>query len=113
MRRDLCLLCAVALTSCLTRSAPAADPPAEPPAAAAIAEKMAGVTDELNKAVTGKPVQTAQTAIVDDLDRLIASLEKQAQNARNGMKRNNPRQGMADSMISSGTGGIGTLLNPG
>ena len=109
MRRDLCLLCAVALTSCLPRSA-SAD---EPAPAAVIAEKMAGVTDDLNKAVTGKPVQTAQKVIVEDLDKLIASLEKECQNCRNGMKRNNPRNGMADSTISSGTGGIGTLLNPG
>ncbi len=28
------------------------------------------------------------------------------------LKRNNPKRGMRDSMISSGTGGIGTLVNP-
>src|SRR6185312_5546981 len=42
-----------------------------------------------------------------------ASLEKQCQACRGGIKRNNPSRGMADSMISGGTGGIGTLLNPG
>jgi len=70
------------------------------------------LTDDLNRTVTGKPVQVKQKAIVDDLDKLIASLEKQCENCRNGMKRNNPRQGMDDSRISSGQGGIGTLLNP-
>ena len=65
---------------------------AEPPAEA-IAAKMAGVTDELNRSETGKPVQTEQKAIVRDLDALIASLEKQCQNCQNGMKRNNPKRG--------------------
>jgi len=108
MRRDLCILCATGLISCLLRPAFAADPPA-----AAIAGKMAVVSDDLNRNETGKPVQTVQKAIVHDLDALIASLEKQCQNCRNGMKRNNPNRGMADSMIGSGTGGIGTLVNPG
>ncbi len=107
MRRDLCFLHAAALTLCLLRPSFGAEPPA-----AAIATKMAVVTDDLNRNETGKPVQTRQKAIVNDLDALIASLEKQCQNCRNGMKRNNPNRGMADSMIGSGTGGIGTLLNP-
>jgi hypothetical protein len=108
MRRDLKLLYGTALLACLTPTAFAADPPA-----ATIASKMATVTDELNRNETGKVVQTEQKVIVRELDDLIASLEKKAQSARNGVKRNNPRQGMADSMIGSGTGGIGTLLNPG
>src|SRR5215213_578743 len=108
MRRNIRILGAAALMSCLIRPAFAADPPA-----AAIAVKMAGVTDELNRTVTGKPVQDEQKAIVRDLDELIASLEKQCEACKNGRKRNNPNRGMADSMISSGTGGIGTLLNPG
>jgi hypothetical protein len=107
MRRNVCLLCAACLALCLVRTATA-----DEPTPATIATKMSGVTDDLNRNVTGKPVQVAQKAIVDDLDALIASLEKQCQNCRNGMKRNNPNRGMADSMISSGTGGIGTLLNP-
>ena len=107
MRRDLRILGATALMSCLLRPAFAADPPA-----AAIATKMTGVTDDLNRNETGKPVQTEQKAIVRDLDELIASLEKECEACRGGMKRNNPTRGMADSMISSGTGGIGTLVNP-
>lgn len=107
MRRDLRILGATALLSCLL-------PPAfgEEPPAAAIAKKMATVTDELNRTETGPPVQTEQKEIVSDLDKLIASLEKQCQACRTGVKRNNPKRGMEDSMISAGTGGIGTLLNP-
>lgn len=108
MRRILGLLFAAALMSFSLQTAFGADPPA-----AAIAGKMAGVTDELHRVETGKPVQTEQTAIVRDLDALIASLEKQCENCRKGgLKRNNPKRGMDDSMISSGTGGIGTLVNP-
>lgn len=90
-----------------------------PPAMAAeiqavdIATKMGGVVDNLGRKQTGEPVQGEQKAIVRDLDELIASLEKQCQACRNGIKRNNPNRGMADSMISSGTGGIGPLTNPG
>jgi hypothetical protein len=107
MRRDLRILGATALMSCLLPPAFGADPPA-----AAIASKMAGVTDELNKKETGSPVQSEQKAIVRDLDALIASLEKQCENTRAGIKRNNPNRGMPDSMISRGTGGIGALKNP-
>jgi len=89
-------------------------PPAfgEEPPAAAIATKMAGVTDELNKKVTGPPVQTTEKEIVRDLDALIASLEKQCEACRNGIKKNKPTRGMDDSRIGRGTGGIGDLLNP-
>lgn len=110
MRRDLCILGATALMSCLLQPAFGAESPVQPEA---IATKMAGVTDELNRNQTGQPVQAEQKAIVRDLDELIASLEKQCQACRSGMKRNNPNRGMADSMIGNGTGGIGTLLNPG
>ena len=108
MRPNLRMLGATALTFWLIAPAFGADPPA-----AAIAEKMADVTDNLNRAQTGKPVQAKQKTIVQELDELIASLEKKAQNARNGIKRNDPTVGMRDSMISGGTGGIGTLVNPG
>jgi len=107
MRRTIRILGPAALLPCLLQPAIAADPPA-----AAIATKMANVTDELNRTVTGKPVQEQQKAIVRDLDDLIASLEKQCENCKGGMKRNRPNQGMADSMIGRGTGGVGTLLNP-
>jgi len=108
MSWDIRTLGATALMACLLPPALGADPPP----AAAIATKMASVTDELNRNETGPPVQAEQKTIVRDLDELIASLEKQCQACRGGVKRNNPRRGMADSMISAGTGGIGTLLNP-
>lgn len=77
-----------------------------------IAGKMTHVVDNLGQKQTGEPVQGEQKAIVRDLDALIASLEKQLENTRNGIKRNRPMRGMADSTISSGTGGIGDLANP-
>jgi len=101
------MLVATGFMSFLLQPAFGGDPPA-----AAIATKMAGVTDELNRKETGKPVQTEQKAIVHELDELIASLEKQCEACKGGLKRNNPNRGMRDSMISSGTGGIGTLVNP-
>ncbi len=85
---------------------------ADDPKADEIAAKMGLVVDDLGKKQTGNPVQTEQKEIVSDLDALIASLEKECQNCKNGIKRNNPNRGMADSMISSGTGGIGDLTNP-
>ena len=60
----------------------------------------------------GAPVQEQQKTIVRDLDDLIASLERECENCRGGMKRNNPKNGMNDSFISRGTGGIGTLVDP-
>jgi len=101
------MVMAAGMVSFLLQPAFAGDPPA-----AAIATKMAGVTDDLNRKVTGKPVQTEQKAIVHDLDELIASLEKQCENCKGNRKNNNPNRGMRDSMISSGTGGIGALVNP-
>jgi hypothetical protein len=76
-----------------------------------IASKMGGVVDQLGKKQTGVPVQGEQKAIIHDLDELIASLEKQCQQCKNGIKRNNPMRGMDDSRISSGPGGIGDLMD--
>jgi hypothetical protein len=78
----------------------------------AISGKMTNVAGDLAKTVTGEPVQTRQKEIVKDLDDLIASLEKECQNCKNGIKRNNPTRPMADSMIRMGTGGIGDLVDP-
>ena len=107
MRRNLYVLSATALMSFVLQPAFGAEP-----TAVAITAKMADVTDGLNRKETGKPVQTEQKAIVSDLDKLIASLEKQCEACKGGIKRNDPTRGMDDSRISRGTGGIGTLVDP-
>src|SRR5262245_42279702 len=109
MRHSLSLVGATALVTALFGPTIAAD---NPPRPAEIAGKMAGVADDLGRRQTGEPVQTEQKTILRDLDELIASLEKQCENCRNGIKRNNPNAGMRDSMISGGTGGVGTLVDP-
>lgn len=109
MRRDLRNLGVATLLAGLLAAPPAM---ADDVKATDIADKMGGVVDDLGRKQTGEPVQGEQKAIVRDLDDLIASLEKQCEACRNGIKRNNPKTGMRDSMISSGTGGIGTLINP-
>ena len=81
-------------------------------AMSAISVKMTGVVGELAKPDTGAPVQERQKTIVRDLDELIASLERECEACRGGMKRNNPKNGMKDSMITRGTGGIGALVDP-
>ena len=107
MRRNLRVLSALPLMSLLLQPALGEEPPA-----VAIVEKMAVVSDGLNRIDTGKPVQTKQKEVIQDLDAWIASLEKQCENCKNGMKKNRPNRGMDDSRIGSGTGGVGTLLNP-
>jgi hypothetical protein len=81
--------------------------------AADIAVKMTTVVDDLGRKQTGEPVQGEQKAIVRDLDALIASLEKECEKCRGGIKSNNPRNGMPDSMIRRGTGDMGPLSNVG
>lgn len=78
-----------------------------------ITKKMTVVVGDLGKPQTDEPVQTKQKEIVKDLDVLIAELEKECQACKNGIKRNNPNQGLKDSVIRSGTGGIGNLVAPG
>jgi hypothetical protein len=107
MRRTLRVLGAATLASCLFSSAVMAQSPINN-----ITTKMTGVSGDLAKKQTGEPVQTQEKAIVHDLDELIAALEKQCEGCRNGLKRNNPNRGMRDSMLSSGTGGMGPLGNP-
>ena len=78
----------------------------------AITAKMGDVTDELNRKQTGKLVQIEQKMIVDDLDKLIASLEKKFEAGKGGVKDPMARRGMRDSTISRGPGGVGDLVNP-
>lgn len=77
----------------------------------AISGKMTHVAGDLAKTVTGQPVQNRQKEIIKDLDELIASLEKQCQNCRNGMVKNNPTRPAQESTIRKGTGGMGDLVN--
>jgi hypothetical protein len=97
----------------------AASPPADDPSASKspirpITKKMTGVATKLTKeAATDSAVQTTQTEIVHDLDVLIAQLEKDCAACRNGVKKNRPTAPLADSVIRSGTGGIGDLVPPG
>ena len=85
MRNGILVAGAAGLLACVLCSSAKADP-----TITAISGKMTHVAGDLAKTVTGEPVQTRQKEIVKDLDELIASLEKQCQNCRNGMVRNNP-----------------------
>jgi len=77
-----------------------------------VSTKMTGVAVELSKTQTGEPVQTQEKTIVRDLDELIAALEKECAACKGGVKKNNPTRGLPDSVIRSGTGGIGALVDP-
>jgi hypothetical protein len=107
MRLELRILGAATLLSLSLLPAFGDEPPT-----AVIAAKMAGVTDELNRNETGKQVQTEQKAIVNDLDELIAKLEKEFQNFKGGRRGLKAFRGADESTIGSGPGGIGTLINP-
>jgi hypothetical protein len=107
MRIGIFVLGAMGLLACVPSASAQADGPIT-----AISGKMTHVAGDLAKIVTGEPVQTRQKEIIKDLDELIASLEKQCQNCRNGMVRNNPTRPAADSTLRKGTGGIGDLINP-
>ena len=116
MRRDRWTFGAAGLLAGLLAAPASAAVPAAPAGdvqAGDIAAKMTGVIDELGRQETGVPVQGEQKAIVRDLDAMIAALERQCQECQNGIKRNNPRRGLEDSVIRSGTGGMGPLTNPG
>src|SRR3954452_3358753 len=109
MKRSLRILAATGVTACLFGIG---IPAGAQTTMAEISTKMTGGAGERAKPQTGPPVQDQQKTIVRDLDELIASLERECEACRNGMKRNNPRTGMPDSMISRGTGGVGALVDP-
>jgi hypothetical protein len=108
MTADFRVFAGAALATCLFCSAAGAQTSLAP-----ISTKMTGVAGALAKTETGEPVQTKEKEVLRDLDELIARLEKECQNCKNGIKKNNPTTPLADSMIRSGTGGIGTLVDPG
>jgi len=106
MKTNVLVLGSTALMACIFCTAARAQP-----SISGISSQMTGVAGELAKTRTGEPVQTQEKTIVRELDELIAALEKECANCR-GMKKNNPTRPMADSMIRSGTGGIGSLVDP-
>jgi hypothetical protein len=107
MRSGIFIGGALGLLACVLCGPARADGPIS-----AISGKMTHVAGDLAKTVTGEPVQTKQKEIVKDLDELIASLEKQCQNCRNGMVRNNPTRPATESTLRKGTGGVGDMVNP-
>ena len=78
-----------------------------------ITKRMGGVARELALTETGEPVQAEQGLVIRDLDVLIAELEKECQACKNGIKKNNPTRPLPDSVIRSGTGGMGDMGSPG
>jgi hypothetical protein len=107
MNKPVLVLGSTILVACLVGGTARAQP-----SISGISTKMTGVAADLAKTHTGEPVQTQEKAIVRDLDELIAALEKECAACRGGVKRNNPTRGLPDSVIRSGTGGIGTLVDP-
>ena len=77
-----------------------------------ITGKMMSVAVDLGKSQTGKPVQVKEKQVISDLDELIAHWRRSARLARMA-SRGTTRAAMADSVIRSGTGGIGDLVAPG
>src|SRR3954451_13624966 len=109
MKNPLSLLAATAVAACVLGVGHIATAQTT---MSAISEKMTGVAGELARPDTGTTVQERQKRVVRDLDEVIGSLERECENCRGGMKRNNPKNGMNDSMISRGTGGIGSPGGP-
>jgi hypothetical protein len=109
------MFAAVAVFPCLAAAAFAGAPTKKPTQGpvSSITHKMTGVAVDLGKTQTGQPVQAKEKAVIGELDELIAQLEKECQECKNGMKKNNPSRPLADSVIRSGTGGIGDLVAPG
>lgn len=97
----------------LAGAGPSPDPSSGPPTMSAIASKMNRVVASLAETTTGKPIQKEQRVILNDLDDLIAELEKQCQACRGGIARNRPASPATDSNPHGGTGGIGDLIEPG
>ncbi len=88
-----------------------AAPAGQPPRMTEIAGKMDTVIGDLAMKETGSPVQIKEKAVVEDLDVLIAALEKACSNCKGNMSRNNPKKPANESTIRRGTGGIGDLTD--
>src|SRR6516165_6884129 len=109
MSRRVRMFAAFVVFPCLAAAALAGAPTkkASQGPVSSITHKMTGVAVDLGKTQTGQPVQAKEKEVISDLDELIAQLEKECQACRNGIKKNNPNRGLPDSVIRSGTGGIG------
>jgi hypothetical protein len=112
MKRRIRVLAVTSAMACLMGTAFAKPTSSAPKPISAISLEMTGVAGDLSKSQTGEPVQTQEKTIVHDLDVLIAALEKQCDKCKDGIKVNNPRNPMKDSMIRKGLGGVGNLTNP-
>jgi hypothetical protein len=75
-----------------------------------LARDMGVVVKDLSVPLTHRPVQVKQERIVSHLDKLIAELEKACKAGGGGGP--NPSRPMADSVIKSGPGGSGEMIDP-
>jgi hypothetical protein len=109
------MFAAAAMLPCLASAALAGAPTKKQSSGpvSGITRQMTGVAVDLGKTQTGEPTQVKEKKVIADLDELIAQLEKECQACKNGMKKNNPSRPLPDSVIRSGTGGIGDLVAPG
>ena len=75
-----------------------------------LARDMGVVVKDLSVPLTHRPVQVKQEKIVSELDKLIAALEQACKGGGGGGP--NPTRPMADSVIRSGPGGSGEMIDP-
>jgi hypothetical protein len=76
-----------------------------------LAYDMKDIVGDLSATKTDKPVQNKQQKVVDRLNQLIAMLEKQKSGIGRSSSRN-PTKPRADSVLSSGPGGQGPMIDP-
>ena len=115
MGRSLRFFAAAAVFPCLAAASLAGAPTKKPSQGpvSTITDKMTGVAVDLGKTQTGEPVQIKEKAVISDLDELIAELEKQCAGVQERREAEQPLDPLPDSVIRSGTGGIGDLVAPG
>ena len=76
-----------------------------------LAHDMKDIVGDLSATKTDKPVQEKQEKVVGRLNELIAMLEKQKSGNGRSSSRN-PTKPRADSVIASGPGGQGPMIDP-
>lgn len=77
-----------------------------------VARDMKVASNHLSKRATDKPTQTAQTDALSKLDRLIAELEKEREQVRQGMASARPMRPADQSQVRQGPGGDGDMRGP-